>query len=122
MQADAVHDPVHQECDAGHVAAVLEQPDEEKKQHDLRKENQHAADAADEAVDQEVRDEALRQARSQRLPDRPEGLLDEGDRGVRPGEERLEDREHQHQEDDEPEEGVYERRVEPLAPGPARRR
>jgi len=44
-QADRAHDPVHQEGGTGQVAGVLQQDDEHEQDKDLRKENDHAADA-----------------------------------------------------------------------------
>ena len=48
------HQLVHQERRPGHVAAVFEQRDEQEQDHDLRQEDEHPADAADHAVDQQA--------------------------------------------------------------------
>jgi len=52
VQADAVHDAVHDEGRAGHVARIFHERDEEVKQQDVRQEDGHAAHTADDAVGQ----------------------------------------------------------------------
>ena len=65
VQAGAAHDAVHQEGGARHVAEILQQEDEQEQDQDLGQEDQHAADARDDAV----LDEALHQT----LPAAPRG-------------------------------------------------
>ena len=50
-QPHAGHQPVHQERGPGHVAAVLQERDEEKQNQYLRQEDHDGADAANHAVD-----------------------------------------------------------------------
>ena len=45
---------VHHKCDAGHVAGILQNGEEEKQRHDDRQERQHAAHARKNAVDDEA--------------------------------------------------------------------
>ena len=52
-QAHADHQLVHQVRGAGHVAAIFQHRQEEKQDQNLRQKDQHAADAADHAVDQQ---------------------------------------------------------------------
>ena len=54
VQADAAHQPVHDERRARHVAGVFQQADEEKENQNLRQETEHAADAADDAVGEQI--------------------------------------------------------------------
>ena len=63
MQAGAAHDAVHQERRARHVAEIFQQQDEQEDDDDLRQEHDDAADAGNHAVLQE----ALQQARRQRV-------------------------------------------------------
>ncbi len=48
-----MHEPVHQEGGADHVAGAFEQQDEEEEDEDLRQEGDDRADAGDRAVDDE---------------------------------------------------------------------
>ena len=102
MQAGAAHDAVHQEGGARHVAEILQQEDEQEQDQDLRQEDQHAADARDDAV----LDEALQQARRQRRvhggAERVEAGRNEVHQRLRPDEHRLEHHEQDGEQDDEP--------------------
>ena len=55
---------VEQESGARQIAGVLEQQDEEEQNDDLRQEHQDAADARQHAVDQQILEQAVRQAAS----------------------------------------------------------
>ena len=46
--------PIHQQCSPRHVAAVFEQGDKKEQDGDLRQEDEHAANAGDEAIDHEA--------------------------------------------------------------------
>ena len=65
-QPDAVHQAIHDERRAGHVAGVFQQRQHEEQQADLRQEHQHAADAADQPVGDEAVEIARRQPAAQR--------------------------------------------------------
>ena len=54
VEANAAHQPIHDERGAGHVAGILQQPDEEKQNQDLRQKHQHAADAGDDSIGEQV--------------------------------------------------------------------
>ena len=53
-QADLAQRLVHHKCDAGHVAGILQNREEEKERHDDRQEHQHTAYARKNAVDDEA--------------------------------------------------------------------
>jgi hypothetical protein len=59
VQAERFQHAIHQERDARHVARVLQQPDEEKQQQDLRQKNDDVADAADDAARHELAKQTL---------------------------------------------------------------
>ena len=59
MEADPVHELVHDEGRPGHVPAVLHQGDEQVQDHDVRKEHQDTAHTGDDAVHDEVLEPAL---------------------------------------------------------------
>ena len=46
--------PIHQQRSPRHVATVFEQGDKKEQNGDLRQEDEHAADAGDEAIDDEA--------------------------------------------------------------------
>ena len=50
MQADAVHDAIHDERDPRHVAASFQQGDHEIERKNDRQKDRHAADSGDDAV------------------------------------------------------------------------
>ena len=50
MKAYLAHDAIHQESRTCHVAGVLQQPDEEKENKDLRKEDDNASHTGQHAV------------------------------------------------------------------------
>ena len=54
VQADLAHQPVHEKGGPGHVAGVLQKPDEEEQQQDLRQENHHGSHARDDAVHEQA--------------------------------------------------------------------
>jgi hypothetical protein len=113
-QPHGPHDAIHQVGDPGQVAEVLEEPEQEEQEHDLRQEDDHRADAVDDAVDQEVLEEAVRQDVSHLLAEPGEAILDERDRRVGPGEERHEQDEHDGGEDHQAEPAVQEHAIDPL--------
>ena len=54
VEADARHQAIDHEGDAREVPGVLEDRDEEEEQRDLRHEDDHVADARDDAVDEQI--------------------------------------------------------------------
>ena len=54
LQADPRHHAVDHERRARHVADVLEQIEQREKQHDLRQEDDHRADARDQSVGEKI--------------------------------------------------------------------
>ena len=116
-QADAVHQPVHQEGGADHVAGAFEQQDEEEQDQDLRQEGDDRADAGDRAVDDQRSQQARRQGAVDACPTatRPPSSIQPT--GVcAPGEHRLEHHEHDRGEDDRPDDRMEQHRVEPVRP------
>ena len=61
MQTGEAHDPVQQERSPRHVAHVFEQDDEQEQDHDLRQEDEDAADPCDHAVANQTFEEAIGQ-------------------------------------------------------------
>jgi hypothetical protein len=59
-QADAGHQPVHQEGRAHHVAARFQEEDEQEQDEDLRQEHDDRANPAQHAVDQQRAKPAFR--------------------------------------------------------------
>ena len=59
VEADQVHDLVHEKSGPGHVAGVFENSDEEKKEQDVGEENDHGPHAGDNPVQQKVPREPL---------------------------------------------------------------
>ena len=53
-QPHAGQQPIHQQRGSGHVAAVFEQGNKKEQDGDLRQEDEHAANAGDEAIDDEA--------------------------------------------------------------------
>ena len=119
MQPEPSHDAVHQVGHTGHVARVLHDPDDEEEQEDLGQEDEHAADAGDHPVSEEVAEERFRHHHRDPVRDLREHGLDEADRGVGPAEERLEDHAHEEGEHHEADHRVQHEGIEPLGPGPA---
>ena len=76
MQADAVHEAIHDEGGAGHVARVFHERDEEVKQQDVGQEDGDAAHAADDAVGQQVAQGALGHPGADEIAEPTEGSLD----------------------------------------------
>ena len=99
-QADAVHQPVHQEGGADHVAGAFEQQDEEEQDQDLRQEDDDRADAGDGAVDDQRAQQPGRKRRWRTPDSHATAVLDPRYRQLAPGEHRLEHHEHDRGEDD----------------------
>ena len=59
MQANPVHEFVHDESCAGHVAAVFHDGDEKVQDHAVGEEHQHAANAGNDAVHYKVLEPAV---------------------------------------------------------------
>ena len=60
MQSHAVHDAVHNESRTCHVAAVLQQRNKEEQNQNLRQEYEHTAHAADDTVNDQIFEDAVR--------------------------------------------------------------
>jgi hypothetical protein len=106
VQSHAAHQPVHQKRRARHVAAVFQERDEEEEQEDLRQEDEHAADAGDDAVGEQVGQQARRHLRACEFRERAKSPVNQVHRQRRPGEDRLEDQPHDEEQYEGAEESV----------------
>ena len=108
---------VHKERAARHVARVFEERDEKEEDENLRKKDDHAADAADDAVDDEALQDrpAAEQRRDERL-DRSNSLLDPPHERTGPRVDRLKDDKHHGDEDDQAPHAVGQHRIDAFGP------
>jgi hypothetical protein len=116
-----MHQPVHQEGRADHVARAFEKQDEEEQDQDLGQEGDDRADSGDRAVD----DERSEQPRRKNIGDRRRQPGDaRGDpvlRHLAPGEHGLEHDKHDQRKDHRPDHWMKQDAVEPVGPAPHRR-
>ena len=59
VQAHAVHQLVHDESGAGHVASVFQNGDEEEEDQDVRQERTDPSHPGDDAIDEQIFDDAV---------------------------------------------------------------
>ncbi len=116
MQADVVHQLVHDERGPGHVPAVLKQRDREEEQHDLRHEDQHAAHPADDAVHDQRLKRPVGQHACHHVAQRHEAALQPAHRRRPEAEDQLKHRPHQHQEDRDAQHPAGHDLIDPLRP------
>jgi hypothetical protein len=122
VEPDALHDPVHDERGAGHVARVLEQRNGEKEKDDVGQKDEDAADTPDDAVDDEGLEDRIRARRPQpadRVADPAETALDPLHGLLGDGEGEEEDGVHGGQEDGHPEHPVDQHPVDEIGHVPA---
>jgi len=102
LQAGDTHDLVHEEGGTRHVPHALQDGDDEEHDDDLGDEGEHGAHTPDDAVAQEPGDErmGLVEPAVHQLPQIPETSFDGVLEGGRPGEDRLEEEEHDREEHD----------------------
>ena len=119
METREAHHAIHHEGHPGHVAAVLEERQEQVQHREPGDEDEHRPDAGDDTVDGQ-RDEPVRRGEhgQQRGDPARDGSTDDR---IHPVEEerrdvhhQLEDREHDHEEDGQTEDPVGEDLVEPV--------
>ena len=120
MQADPVHELVHDEGRAGHVAAVLHQGDEQVQDHDVRQEHQDAAHAGDDAVHEEVLQPAVLHERAHEGAELPDQPVDPVHRVLADGEGGPESEPQQEEEDREGQPLVGDDGVDAVGDGPPR--
>ena len=75
VQADLVHEFVHNERYAGHITGVFHQGDEKEEDQNIRQKHNHAADAADDAVRQKIAESAIRHGLPEEIADQPDGCI-----------------------------------------------
>ena len=123
MQADHRHDPVHHEDAPGHVPRLLEHRDGGEEQHDLRHENQHRPNAADDPVRHERRKDRGRPHARKRVENDIPAPADGGFENVRDRVSQkirhLEDAPRRREEDNEAEKGRRHDPVDPVRDGKA---
>ena len=101
VQADLVHDLVHNEGGPGHVAGVLQESNRQKQQKDVRQKDQHTADTAEDAVnDQRMQRPRLTRPYGGHHPGGKSKKSLQPPHGIFAGREgKLENKIHQHDED-----------------------
>ena len=90
MQADLVHQLVHDECGSGHIAGVLHQGDEEVEYQYVRQEHQHASHTGNHAVHYQVLHPSVRHYGRYECPEFADQPVDPLHRIVAQCERRLE--------------------------------
>ena len=115
MQTHLAHQSIHQERRASHVAAVLEQADEQEKKQNLRQKNNHGADALDDPGDQQAVERAGPQQRSDPATERVHAAGKPVHRVLREREDALKQQRHDDDENDYAPDFVRQDAVHPVA-------
>ena len=111
-----MHQPVHQERGADHVAGAFEQENKEEQDQDLRQEGDHRTDAGDRSVDHRGAQQPRRKRNAGLRRQPRHQILDPRNRRLAPGEHGLEHDEHDCSEDERAEEGMEQRGIETVGP------
>ena len=114
MEADLAHDTIHQECGTRHVTRILEQPDKEKEDQDLRKEDDDTTDSCQHSVGEKVPEISGRHDGLQRFREFRESAIDPIHRILGNSEKGEKHQRHCPQEEEPAPDPVSQQVIEPL--------
>jgi len=117
VQAHLAHQPVHDERRARHVPGVLQQPEEEKQDQNLRQKDDHTAHARDDAVDHQIAKIALGQCTRSPAAHQLLGRFDPAHRKLREPEHREKHQRHHAEEKHPAPQAVGEHGIDAVARG-----
>ena len=119
METDAVHQLVHDEGGAGHVATVFHQRDEQVQDQDVRQEHEHAAHSADDPVHHEVFQPSVLHVGGDEIAEFPHEPVNPVHRVLAQGEGGPEHQPQQEDENRKSQPAVRHDGVDPVGQGPA---